>query len=584
MQNAALASALDEVADLLELKGANRFQIRAYRRAARVVESLARPVEAMVASGEDLTGLSGIGARMATHLREMVETGRLSVLEQLVAALPQGVVELTRVPGLGPKRATQLVRELGVTSTDELEAAVVDGRVAAVKGFGEKSAARLREVIARSRTARGEFLLVRAERMLGGILQWAREGPGVAEVVVAGSLRRRCDTVSDVDLLARVKGDCAAAVRHFVAFPGATRVEAAGATKGTAILRSGLQVDLRAVASESWGAALHYFTGSKEHNVRIRALAKRRGLRVSEWGVYRNEGERVAGATEDDVFAALGLTWIPPEIREDKGEVEAAANGALPRLLEQKDLKGDLQMHSTWSDGRVPLERMATACRDRGYEYMAMTDHSGGALAMVNGLTAARARMQWEEIERVSAAVPGVRLLRSMEVDILKDGSLDMDDETLDGLDVVVVSVHSFMRDLPSAAMTDRIIRALRHPRVDILGHPTGRILGRRPPFAVDMDAVLDAAAELDVAVEINASPFRLDLSAEHAFRARERGVKVAVSTDAHAERELDYMRFGVDQARRAWCEPKDVVNALPWNAFRRWLGRRGRPLRQAIA
>jgi DNA polymerase (family 10) len=563
--------------------------VRAYRQAARVVEGLTRPVAEMVRAGEDPASLPGIGPKLRAHIVELVESGRLEVLDQLGASLPRGVVELTRVPGLGPKRAMQIAEALGIASVDELEAAIADGRLATVKGFGAKSAAKLREAIVASRAARGKFLLVRVERMLGGILGWTEQAPGVEEVVVAGSLRRRCDTVSDVDLLARVEGDGTPAIEHFVRFAGAVRVEAAGGTKGTLVLRSGLQVDLRVVPAASWGAALHYFTGSKEHNVRIRALAKKKGLRVSEWGVYKGAAEerageeqsrgpvgRVAGATEEDVFAALGLAWIPPEIREDRGEVEAAARGTLPTLLQRSDLKGDLQMHSTWSDGRVSIERMALACRERGHEYLAMTDHSGGALAMVNGLTAERARMQWAEIEHVRRAVPDVVVLRSMEVDILKDGSLDMDDETLAQLDVVVVSVHSFMRKMEAGEMTDRIIRALRHPSVDILGHPTGRILGRRPPFAVDMDAVLDAAAELDVAVEINASPYRLDLSAEHAYRAREKGVKIVVSTDAHNERELDYMRFGVDQARRAWCEPKDVLNTLPWPDFRAWLTRRG--------
>jgi DNA polymerase (family 10) len=293
--------------------------------------------------------------------------------------------------------------------------------------------------------------------------------------------------------------------------------------------------------------------------------------------VFRGEGvdeRRVAGATEEEVFAALDLAWIPPELREDRGELEAAARGALPCLLELSDLKGDLQMHSTWSDGRHTIEQMALACRDLGYEYFAMTDHSGGALAMVNGLTAERARAQWAEIEEVRARVEGIHVLRSMEVDILEDGSLDMDDETLAGLDLVVVSVHSFMK-MDAAAMTERVIRALRHPEVDVLGHPTGRILGRRPPFAIDMDAVLEAAAELDVAVEINASPNRLDLSDVHAFRARELGVKLVVSTDAHTRRELENMRYGVDQARRAWCEAGDVLNTRSWDGFRRWLRRR---------
>jgi DNA polymerase (family 10) len=446
-----------------------------------------------------------------------------------------------------------------------------------VRGFGAASAAKLLEAIEATRATRARMLRPKAERLLSGVLAWMDDAPGLLEIHVAGSVRRCTETVGDVDLLARAEGDGAPVVAHFAAFPGAARVEAAGGTKGSIVLRSGLQVDLRVIPTESWGAALHYFTGSKEHNVRIRQLAKRRGLKVSEWGVFRGpDGDevRVAGTAEKDVFAALGLRWIPPELREDRGEVEAAAEGRLPRLLELRDLKGDLQMHSTWSDGRYTIEQMALACRALGYEYLAMTDHSGGALTMVNGLTAERARAQWEEIEEVRGRVDGIRILRSMEVDILKDGSLDMDDETLAGLDLVLVSVHSFMK-MDGAAMTERVLKAISHPEVDILGHPTGRVLGRRPSFAIDMDAVLEAAAELDVAVEINASPNRLDLSDVHAFRARALGVKIVVSTDAHTRRELENMRYGVDQARRAWCEAGHVLNTLPWKQLSAWLRRR---------
>ena len=577
MQNAELAAALDDVADLLELKGSNRFQIRAYRTAARTVETLSRSVAAMIRAGEDPAALPGVGSRIAGYLRELVETGTLAMLDELGREFPPGLIQLTRLPGLGPKKTAALWESLRLGSVEELEEAIKDGRVATVRGFGPASTAKLLETIVATRGARERTLRTHAERLLAGILTWMKDAPGLLAIEVAGSMRRRVETVADVDLLARAEGDSTPVVAHFAAFPGAARVEAQGSTKGSIVLRSGLQVDLRVIPGESWGAALHYFTGSKEHNVRIRQLARKRGLKVSEWGVFRGEEgseERIAGATEEELFGALDLAWIPPELREDRGEFEAAAKGALPRLLELRDLKGDLQMHSTWSDGRYTIEQMALACRALGYEYFAMTDHSGGALAMVNGLTAERARAQWAEIDEVRGRVDGIRILRSMEVDILKDGSLDMDDETLAGLDLVVVSVHSFMK-MDGADMTERVIEALRHPEVDILGHPTGRILSRRPPFAIDMDAVLVAAAELDVAVEINASPNRLDLSDVHAFRARELGVRLVVSTDAHTKRELENMRYGVDQARRAWCAAGHVLNTLPWNEFSAWLNRR---------
>jgi DNA polymerase (family 10) len=347
------------------------------------------------------------------------------------------------------------------------------------------------------------------------------------------------------------------------------------------VLRSGLQVDLRVIPTESFGAALHYFTGSKEHNVKIRALGVRKKLRVNEWGVYpasdatqkEDFGERLAGASEEEVFAVLGLAWIPPELREDRGEIEAARAGTLPGLIRREDLRGDLQMHSTWSDGRYPIEVMATSCRELGYEYFALTDHSQ-SLTMTNGLTPERVRMQWREIEEVRQRVPGIALLRSLEVDILKDGSLDMPDEILEQLDVVVASVHSFMQ-MGEAEMTERVIRALRHPMVDVLAHPTGRLLTRRAPYALDVEAVLQAAKDLNVAVELNASPNRLDLSDVHVHRAKELGVKVAISTDAHTVRELGYMRHGIEQARRGWLERKDVLNAMSLGELRVWLERR---------
>ena len=575
MQNAEIAAALDEVADLLELKGANKFQIRAYRSAARTVENLSRSVAAMIETGEDPATLPGVGARISGYLHELVETGRLAMLEELRSSFPPGLIELTRIPGLGPKKAVALGEALGVASVADLEAALREGRLEGVRGFGARRAEKLLEAIASSAAARSRFLRTKAARLIGGVLKWMEDAPGLLQIEVAGSFRRGVETVGDIDLLARAEGDGARVVDHFVAFPGATRVEAAGSTKGSIVLRSRLQVDLRVIPGESWGAALHYFTGSKEHNVRIRQIAKKRGLRVSEWGVFRGEGddERIAGATEADVFASLGLPWIPPELREDRGEIAAAAAGTLPRLIDTTDMKGDLQMHSTWSDGRFTIEEMALACRDRGYEYMAMTDHSGGTPTMINGLTAERTRAQWEEIEIARERAPGIVILKGMEVDILRDGSLDMDDETLVGLDVVLVSIHSYMK-MERSEMTKRVIRALRHPMVDILGHPTGRQLSRRPPFALDMDAVLEVAAEMDVAVEINASPNRLDLSDVHAFRAHELGVKLILSTDAHTRRELDNMRYGIEQARRAWCEACDVLNTLPWKEFQKWVTR----------
>jgi DNA polymerase (family 10) len=584
MENVDVAAALDELADMLEIQGANRFRVRAYRAAARTVEGLTRRLTDVVEVGEPLTGLPGIGKEMERHILELLETGSSSMLTELTEQVPRSVVQLVKLGGLGPSRARKLWDELEIESIEMLEAAIQEGRVQKLPGFGERTAEKLMRSIAAHRSQGGRFRRVDVESIVETLVAYVRGAPGVEQVEVAGSFRRGAATVGDVDILARCDGDGAAVVAHFTAFPGALRVDAAGDTKGSLVLRSGLQVDLRVIPSESFGAALHYFTGSKEHNVKVRAMGVRKGLRINEWGVYRaaeeapprgarDFGERLAGATEEEVFASLGLPWIPAELREDKGEVEAAQKGRLPTLVTREDIKGDLQMHSTWSDGRYPIEVMAIACRDLGYEYMAITDHSQ-SLTMTGGLTPERVRVQWQEIEDVQERVAGITLLRSLEVDILRDGTLDMPDDVLEELDIVVVSVHSFMT-LDEKAQTERVLRALRHPRVDVLAHPTGRLLTRRPPYALDVDAVLHAAKELDVAVELNSSPNRLDLSDVHVYRAKQLGVKVAVNTDAHTVRELATMRYGIEQARRGWLEPEDVLNAMPLDAFMRWLKRK---------
>jgi DNA polymerase (family 10) len=396
----------------------------------------------------------------------------------------------------------------------------------------------------------------------------------IERLEVAGSYRRRRETVGDIDLLA-IASDAARVMEHFVAYPKLARVEMAGETRGRIALQSGLEVDLRILPRQSYGAALVYFTGSKEHNIRLRKRAIERGLRLSEYGVFRETdaveedderdpwaGEMVAGVEEVEVYSAVDLPWIPPELREDRGEIEAAAADDLPELVELAQIRGDLQMHSTWSDGKNSIEEMLAGCVAKGYEYFAMTDHSK-ALAMTGGLDAERVRQQWIEISEVQERHPEIRILRSQEVDILADGSLDQDDEVLEELDLVVISVHSLF-DLPAARQTRRVLAALQHPQVDILAHPTGRLINKRPPFELAVDEVLHCAKEHGVAVELNAHPDRLDLKDDHLMLARELGLKIAVSTDSHRVQHLDLMRYGVEQARRAWLQPRDVLNCLP--------------------
>ncbi|MDZ7781089.1 MAG: DNA polymerase/3'-5' exonuclease PolX [Gemmatimonadota bacterium] len=590
MENLDIARELDTLADLLEIQGANPFRIRAYRNAVNTVRSSGRSLAEMVSEGEDLAELPDIGANVAAHIVELLETGTIGRLEEVAAEYPRSLAELVRLEGLGPKKVRKLFEELGVRTVDDLDEALAGGTLAGLEGFGPKSVDNLRRAVEDYRKHTGRFRIDEAERLIEGMLEHMGAAPGIRGLEVAGSLRRRKETIGDVDLLVSCEGDGREIVEHFVSYAGTVRVLGSGSTKGSIVLRSGLQVDLRVIPENGFGAALVYFTGSKEHNVALRTRAVRAGLRVNEWGVFQAAedaddgtdeeaedehafGERVAGTSEEDVYASVGLPWIPPELRENRGEIEAGVDGALPGLVTLEDVRGDLQMHSTWSDGRASLEDMARACVGRGYRYMAVTDHSQ-AMAMVGGLTPDRARAQWREVEEVRERVPEILLLRSAEIDILKDGSLDLPDEILDGLDLVLVSVHTLM-DQDRTTMTDRVLRAMAHPAVDILAHPTGRIINRREPFAVDVEAVLQAAAELSVAVELNANPNRLDLSDVHVHRAKELGVPVVISTDAHGPEGLADMRYGVDQARRGWLEPGDVLNTKTRDEFESWLHRR---------
>ena len=586
MENLDVARTLTTLADLLEIQGASPFRIRAYRNAVATINNLTRTLESMVEAGEDLTELPGVGKSVAKHVTELLKTGRITRLEEVSAEYPITLVELVRLDGVGPKKAKKLFDELGVKSVDELEAALDAGTVQQLGGFGAKSADKVRNSIDDYRKHTGRFQVHEAEKLIAGLLEYVRATPGVAEAVVAGSLRRRKETIGDVDILARFEGNGAEVISRFVSYSGVARVLGAGETKGSVLLHSGLQVDLRVIPGRSFGAALQYFTGSKEHNVSVRTRAVRQGLRVNEWGVFRvpenseadeigkEDGQRLAGDTEAEVYEALGMAWVPPELRENRGEVEAAIEGTLPELVTLDQIRGDLQMHSTWSDGAASLEEMAQACKALGYEYIAVTDHSQ-AMAMVQGLTPERARKQWAEIDEVRERVDGIEIFKSVEIDILKDGSLDMPDDVLDELDVVVISIHSFM-DMDRSTMTDRVLKAMAHPTVDILAHPTGRRINRREPFEMDIEAVLEAAADLGVAVELNANPNRLDLKDTHVYRAKELGVPVVISTDAHSPRGLADMRFGIDQARRGWLSAKDVLNTRTLPEFRSWLDRRG--------
>jgi DNA polymerase (family 10) len=569
LDNPEIAHTLEEVADILEFQNANPFRIRAYRNAVRTVETLTVPLRRWVEEKKPLTDLPGIGKEMANHIQEMVETGTLGFRDELLAEVPRSLIELMRLPGLGPKKAKRIWDELQVSSVDEVEAAAKEGRIAALPGFGAKSQEKILAGIAEYRQHGSRFLLPEAERSVEPLLAYLRETPEVERLEVAGSYRRRKETVGDIDLLA-IASEPVPVMERFRGYAQVDKILMAGDTRSTIVLGSGLQVDLRVVPAECYGAALVYFTGSKEHNVKLRRRAVERGLRISEYGVFQVHeevpGDCVAGREEADVYATVGLAWIPPELREDRGEIEAAAAGRLPHLIRVEDLRGDLHMHSTWSDGRNSIEEMVEACVAKDYEYMVISDHSK-SLAMTGGLDAYRLREQWKEIDEVRARHPEIRVLRAMEVDILGDGSLDLEDEMLAGLDLVLVSLHSRL-DLPAAQQTERVLRALEHPEVNIFCHPTARLINRRKPSEFDVEIVLRRAAELGVAVELNSSPSRLDLKDTHLVLAKELGCKVVIDTDSHRTRELELMRYGVEQARRAGLGPRDVLNTLPFEEF----------------
>lgn len=585
MENIEIASVLDELGDLLEIRGSNPFRIRAYRNAVRTVRGLTQSLESMVGAEEDLTELPAVGKDMAAHIVELIDTGVLTRLEELAEEIPRSLVDLVKLDGVGPKKAKKLWESLDVKTVDELEDALNAGKVQELEGFGATSVQKILRAIEDYRRYSGRFLLSQVDDLIGPLLEHMRGAAGVQRIEVAGSYRRRRDTIGDVDLLVQAEFPAPDVMERFTTFGSVDRVDLEGEMRGAVVLRSGLEVDLRIVPPRSFGAALHYFTGSMEHTVALRQIAVRQGLRVNEWGVFRlpegvepdevgkEDGERIAGDTEESVFEAVGLPWIPPVVRENRGEIASARDGSLPGLVTLDDIRGDLHMHSTWSDGKASIEAMASACMARGYDYMAISDHSP-ALAMVQGLTPEKAPKQWAEIEEIQKGLEGFTIFKAMEVDILRDGSLDMTDEVLEELDVVIVSVHSLM-DLDRATMTDRVIKAVQHPSVDIVGHPTGRLLARREPFELDVEAMLQAALECDVAVEINANPNRLDLNDVHARRAKELGIKVAINTDAHSIQRLDHLSYGVDQARRAWLGKDDVLNTMTVGQFRAWTERR---------
>ncbi|MGH2452832.1 MAG: DNA polymerase/3'-5' exonuclease PolX, partial [bacterium] len=565
MQNAALARIFSEIADMLEIKEESIFRISAYRRAARALDALSEDAAA-VAAREELTDIPGVGASTAQKIEEFLRTGTIGYYDELRASLPAGLIDLMTIPEVGPKSALLLHERLGIASIDDLEKAARAGKVRTLPRMGAKTEENILRGIEQKRRRAARLPLGEVLPVARQIEEALRALPEVRAVAVAGSLRRRRETIGDIDLLATARRP-ETVMTAFTTLPQVRRVLARGPTKSSVVLQVGLQADLRVVDPKSFGAALQYFTGSKEHNVKLREKAVRRGLKINEYGVFRVKDERrLAGATEEEIYAALDLPWIPPEIREDQGEIELAERGALPRLIELADLRGDLQMHTRWSDGSDSAEGMARAAKARGYEYIAITDHSQ-SLKFAGGVTIEELRAHAREVKRVAERV-GIAILIGTECEILPDGRLDYPDEVLAELDIVLAAVHSHFR-MSEEEMTRRLASAMASPYVHLVAHPTGRLLSARESYAVNVEALIEAARRTGTALEINAGPERLDLRDSQARLARDRGVRLAINTDAHTRDELRYMEFGVGTARRGWVQPGDVLNTLPLEALR---------------
>lgn len=571
VHNSEIAQLFEHLADLLEIQGANRFRIRAYRNAAYMLRDLPRSAADMVKAGEDLSRLPGIGEDLAGKIAEIVETGHLSLLDETRKEIPDTLTDLTALPGIGPQRAKALFKELNIRSLSELKSAAEAGKVAKVPGFGPKSEKNIRDELIKSRDVERRFRIAVAEDFAEPLLDYVKGLDGVKQAIIAGSYRRRKETVGDLDILV-TSSRGADVTNQFINYEEIDQVISKGTTRSTVVLRSGLQVDLRVVSEVSYGAALHYFTGSKAHNIAVRRRGIERGLKVNEYGVFRGD-KRVAGRTEGEVYAAVDLPFIAVELRENRGEIEAAEEGRLPRLVELDDIRGDLHVHTTASDGKSSLREMALAAKKLGHEYLAITDHSRSA-KVAGGLDEKQLLKQLEEIDKFNEELVGIRILKSSEVDILEDGRLDYPDSVLKELELVVGAVHSKF-GLSEIRQTERIIRAMHNRHFSILAHPTGRLIGERPPYSIDLEKVLSAAKKCGCFLEINSHPARLDLDDVHCRLARDMGVKIAVSTDAHSTGGLGNLRFGVDQARRGWLEADHVLNTRSWTALSELIARK---------
>ncbi|PYO61297.1 MAG: DNA polymerase/3'-5' exonuclease PolX [Gemmatimonadetes bacterium] len=571
MQNPDIARLFDEVADLLEIQDANPFRVRAYRNAARTIRDFPEPIADLVRAGtKDLTDIPGIGDDLAEKITDIVTTGELPLRKQLASKLPAGLLDLLRIPGLGPKRVKLLYKKLKVKSAADLAAALDKGRIQKLKGFGPKMEEKMRAGLGQAQVGERRMLLNEAETQATAVVASLEAGGGIRQIEVAGSYRRRRETIGDLDIVVTSE-DSPRAMDRFVAYGEVAEVISKGETRATVKLRGGLQVDLRAVEPDAYGAALLYFTGSKAHNIELRKIAQEQSYKLNEYGLFKGT-RRAAGKTEEEIYAKLGLDWIPPELREARGEIALAREHRLPHLVEVKDVRGDLQMHTSATDGKGTIEDMAHAARALGYHYIAITDHSK-RVTMALGLDAKRLREQWKAIDARNATSRGFTILRSVELDILENGKLDLPDDVLADADYVVATIHYGLNQ-SEKELTRRLVGAAEHPWVDAIGHPTGRLVGKREPYAFDFDALCRTCAATGCLLELNGHPERMDLPDTLAAAGKQQGVRFVLSTDSHQPGNLPFMKYAVYLARRAGLEAGDILNTQPLAEFRKGLKR----------
>jgi len=569
MKNKEISALFEKMADLMEFKGENPFKVSAYRKAARIIGDLTRGIEEIFQNGE-LKTIPGVGEGIAKKISEYLETGTVAAYDELHEGISDELMGIMNIPGMGPKTLSLIHKEVGIKDMADLRGALENGRLIGLPGMGEKKVENIKRGIELLARSRGRMNLGLAFPLASSIVESMKRTTRLAKIEVAGSLRRMKEDIGDIDILATGSGG-KMVIAAFTGLPEVREVLASGDTKGSIVVEGGTQIDLRVVEEESYGAALQYFTGSKPHNIHLRSIARSKDIKINEYGIFRND-KRIGGREEFEVYALLDMIWIPPELREDRGEIEAAQRGELPNLLEKSDIKGDLHVHSNWSDGSCDLDEIARWGKSMGYHYIAICDHTK-SLKIARGLAEDRLLRQMDEIDRINERLDGFRLLKGTEVDILSDGTLDLSDEVLNRLDIVIAAIHTGFKQ-PREKITRRILLAMQNPHVNIIAHPTGRLIGSREPYDVDLDSVIEMAAQTHTGLEINAYHERLDLNDINCMRAKANGVKISIGTDAHHPEQMWMMSLGVAVARRGWLEKDDVLNCLPTHGLIQWCGK----------